>query len=320
VPIPKVVAPPTLDELVSIRALEARAAEVDGHESLGGAAWRDLADPGAGSFGLLVTDDGRAVGYLHAATITSTQPPRVQLATVVDPALPDRSASLGALAAAGRAELARRAASRATLWVAGVDAGTDATLAAAGWKPVRAQHQMAVPLPLDEPVRWPDGAAVRPFRRGHDEAAWIAVNNRAFAGHAEQGGWTEATLEARLAEPGFDPADVLMAWDDQGLAGFDWTKVHTSPAAEAGARESTSPPTEEAARATGEIHVIGVDPDRQGTGLGRALVVAGLDHLARERGCTRGMLFVAATNAPAIALYRALGFTSVRTDRAYEPT
>lgn len=303
-PAPKVVAPPTPDELASIRALEVRAAQADGHESLGGAAWRDLADPSPGSFGLLATDDGRTVGYLHAATITSTEPPRVQLAAVVDPAVQDRSAVLGALTAAGRAELAGREAHDATLWVAGVDERADAALSDAGWRPVREQLQMEVALPLEEEVRWPDGITVRSFRRGHDEAAWIAVNNRAFAGHAEQGGWTEATLDARLAEPGFDPDDVLMAWDERGLAGFDWTKVHRA------ARGSSA----------GEIHVIGVDPDRQGIGLGRALVVAGLDHLARVRGCARGMLFVATTNTPAIALYRDLGFTDVRTDRAYEPS
>ena len=52
-------------------------------------------------------------------------------------------------------------------------------------------------------------------------------------------------------------------------------------------------------------------------GLGRALAVGGLDRLA-ARGITTGMLFVAAENTGALALYRALGFTVHRTDRAYE--
>ncbi len=36
-----------------------------------------------------------------------------------------------------------------------------------------------------------------------------------------------------------------------------------------------------------------------------------------DRGATVGMLFVAADNGPAIALYESLGFTVHRTDRAY---
>jgi mycothiol synthase len=55
----------------------------------------------------------------------------------------------------------------------------------------------------------------------------------------------------------------------------------------------------------------------QGTGLGRALAVAGLD-LVHEQTVDTGMLFCAADNAPALKLYRSLGFTIHRLDRAYE--
>jgi mycothiol synthase len=67
----------------------------------------------------------------------------------------------------------------------------------------------------------------------------------------------------------------------------------------------------------GEIFVIGVDPSYQGRGLGRALAVEGLTRLAAN-GITAGMLFVAAENAGALALYRSLGFTEHRLDRAYQ--
>ena len=63
--------------------------------------------------------------------------------------------------------------------------------------------------------------------------------------------------------------------------------------------------------------MIGVDPDRQGTGLGRALTVGGLEHLSHDRHCPTGMLYVDGANAAALGLYRALGFTVHRTDRAY---
>jgi mycothiol synthase len=163
--------------------------------------------------------------------------------------------------------------------------------------------QMRIDLPRPEAPRWPPGTHVRAFERGRDEAAWLDVNNRAFADDPDQGGWTPATLAEREAEAWFDPSGFLLAFDDRGLAGFCWTKVH--PAA---------PPHDP--EALGEIYVIGVDPDRQGAGLGRALVIGGLASL-HDRGIRVGMLFVAAGNAPAVALYRALGFRVARVDRAY---
>ena len=61
---------------------------------------------------------------------------------------------------------------------------------------------------------------------------------------------------------------------------------------------------------------LAVDPDFAGLGLGRALVLAGLDHLARA-GITVGMLYVDAANTPAVKLYEKLGFTVDHVDRAY---
>lgn len=55
------------------------------------------------------------------------------------------------------------------------------------------------------------------------------------------------------------------------------------------------------------IEDVYVDEAARGKGLGRALVVEALDR-ARRRGCGRAELDVDVVNAPALALYRSLGF------------
>src|SRR4029078_10806166 len=132
---------------------------------------------------------------------------------------------------------------------------------------------------------------VRTFEPGRDERAWLDVNNRAFANHAEQGGWIEETLHRRIEEPWFDPKLFFLAFDAKGLAGFNWLKIH-----DAHGRDPR----------LGEIFVIGTDHRAQGSALGRALAIIGLDG-AHERGVDTGSLCVAAENKGAIHLYRSLG-------------
>ena len=83
-------------------------------------------------------------------------------------------------------------------------------------------------------------------------------------------------------------------------------KVHDTPAPDGGA--------------LGEIYVLAVDPAFLGRGLGRAIALDGLDYLARHRHATRAILYVDSANVAAVNLYRRLGFTTERTDRAYRWT
>lgn len=148
----------------------------------------------------------------------------------------------------------------------------------------------------------PEGVSLRPFLPGKDEDAWLAVNRAAFAHHPEQGNLTRTDLEARMAEDWFEPAGFLLAEDRDGsLLGFHWTKVH---------------PQHGPHPAIGEVYAVGVAPEAQGMGLGKALTVAGIQYL-QDLGLHAVMLYTDADNAAAVALYRSLGFTRWDMDVMY---
>lgn len=163
--------------------------------------------------------------------------------------------------------------------------------------------QLRVSLTRDRPATAApgpgQGIVIGGFRPGADDADWVALNALVFARHPEQGALTGDDLAARKAEPWFDPGDFLVARDESSgaMIGYIWLKI-----------EPASP--------TGEIYVIGVHPDAAGRGLGRTLMLAGLDRL-RERGCTAATLYVEAHNAAAVNLYRSLGFIDFTIDVQY---
>ena len=280
-----------------IETIEAAARAAAGHPALGDADWLDLASPGPDSAGFLVDD--RA--FAHVARGENAAPRHWTLGLVVAPEA-QGDMSRRALIAAAVEHVATHGGGRIVCWILGADVDDDAALATGGLHPARDLYEMRVGLPIGRPATWPPGIDVRTFEPGRDDGAWLEVNNRAFAAHAEQGGWTATTLERRIGEPWFDPSLFFLALDSDGLLGFNWLKVHDA--------HDRDPEL-------GEIYVIGVDPRGQGRGLGLSLALVGLNALD-DRGIQTGMLFCAADNEPALALYRSLGFDIHRVDRAYE--
>ena len=128
-----------------------------------------------------------------------------------------------------------------------------------------------------------------------DADAWVELNGRVFAAHPEQGAVTRADLDTTMGEPWFDADDFLLIKDGLELIGYAWLKVVDGE---------------------GEFYAVGVAPERQGTGLGRALMAAGFARLA-ERGMHSTHLYVEGDNEAALGLYRSMGFAEASVDRQY---
>jgi mycothiol synthase len=292
-----------------IIALTGAAAAADGvaplseqamlHVRYGAGAPDDGGEPGPAGVDLLVAPDGIITGYAH---LEWEEPGVASAELVVDPA--HRRQGTGRALLTGLAQRAGQGALR--VWAHG-DLPAAAELArAAGLSRVRALFQMSRSLSdarsdahsdaLPEPS-WPEGVTVRTFEPGRDEQSWLRLNALAFAHHPEQGAWTRIDLDLREQEDWFDPAGFFLAERDGRLAGFHWTKVHDEQ--------------------TGEVYVVGVDPAEQGSGLGRALTLAGLRYLRDDRGLAEVMLYVDETNRAAVRMYTALGFTLAATDVMY---
>ncbi len=188
------------------------------------------------------------------------------------------------------------------VWAHGDLPAARALAARVGVGVVRELWKMTLELdqhPVDPAPALPIGVTVRAFRRGEDEERWRWLNARAFADHPEQGRMTREDLEARMAEPWFDPEGFLLAERDGVLLGSVWTKVH--------------PAEGDDGEPVGEIYVVGVDPGAQGLGLGGALTRLGLAHLA-GRGLRRVILYTDADNTVAVRTYTRVGFVRTGVD------
>jgi mycothiol synthase len=286
----------TAEDVVGVRDLVAQSTAADGRSPVSD----DMLGHLQGGHGqvdhVLVELEGSLVGY---GSLIPYDGPRPMLAEItVAPAA--RGRGVGARILAALVELAGEAGF--TIWAHGVDPGGAPWARAAGYTTERVLLLMRAPLtdPVPQPS-WPPDVRVRTFRPGADDDAWLAANAAAFTELPDQGSWGPADLQARMAEPWFDPAGFFLALDEAGsLLGFHWTKRH--PCADC-----------DGAGSDGEIYVLGVVPAARGRGLAKALALCGLGHLQRT-GATTAHLYVDASNTGAVRLYERLGFAVTETD------
>jgi mycothiol synthase len=278
------------DELARVLALVDAATEAQGVRPLSEHVMLALRHgAGTGSRHVLLHADDDLVGYAYLEPAAGGDV--VAELAVLDP--PHASELIASVTAATDGKV--------QIWARGDRSMIGEALPTLGFHAERVLLQLRRPLaePLPEPV-WPEGVVVRTFIVGQDEAAWLEVNNVAFADHPDQSGWTLDDVTQREQEPWFEPAGFFLAERDEELVGFHWTKVHGSG--------GTDP--------IGEVYVVGVSPSMQGQHLGSALTLAGLIHL-RDRGLAQVMLYVDESNVSAVHVYERLGFTRWSADTSF---
>jgi mycothiol synthase len=245
---------------------------------------------------VLAWDGDRLIGYAQLLLADAVATAEI----VVSPA--NRRQGIGRQLLQKVEALARAAGARELkLWAYGALPASEAIAHARNIAPSRSLLQLEAPLDNLRSTCLPAGYAIRTFDPSRDAGRWLSLHNEVFADHPENGTWSLDDLLMRLREPWFSAGDFLIAERDGQMVGFNWLK-----------RVPEAPPD----RPEGEIYIIGVADSERGRGLGKALALLGLHHL-RAEGMVTCTLFVEADNAPALALYRSLGFSTRHTHRCY---
>jgi mycothiol synthase len=153
------------------------------------------------------------------------------------------------------------------------------------WLMERSSEGLAAPA-------WPPGITTRGFDGGEVALRdWNDAYNASFASHYHFVPSTIEEAREMVAQPEFDPASVLLAYDGGRCVAFCRNEVHAG---------------------RGEIAALGVAPAWQGRGLGRALLRWGARWLL-DRGALPITLMVDGGNETALRLYRAEGFAVAKT-------
>lgn len=247
---------------------------------------------------LATSSSGELVGYLHLDKSDEVSGPVVEV--VVHPQFRGQKVGTRLVEFA----MNRLHDNRLRLWAHGELMSAYALAKKLGFTKARELWQMRRSLYAELPkLELPANTKIRSFDFSKDKSDWLELNAKVFAAHPEQGRLDKAGLDIRLSETWFKQEGFLISTDDDGnFTGYNWTKIHGN---------SVGHP------AIGEIYVLGVTPQMRGTGLGRALAIAGLEYL-RGEGLAAAMLYVDRDNTSAVKLYEGIGFAHWDTDVMFQ--
>ena len=137
-----------------------------------------------------------------------------------------------------------------------------------------------------------------------DEHDLTRLQNRCFADAWEYNPNTTEDIVYAVTRSHCSPADIILIYEGDKPIGYCWTRTKCGADLINGEEK-------------GRIHMLGIDPDYQGKGIGRNALLAGLNYL-KNKGVQTVELEVASENKAALALYRSTGFTEWAKSYYYE--
>ena len=151
--------------------------------------------------------------------------------------------------------------------------------------------------------QWPQGYRARAFVVGQDEQATVKLENASFGDEWEYVPILVGEIEGFCRSASFKPEGVILAEHDGQLVGDCWNWIDDARIAQTGQTQ-------------GAVWSLCVLPQHRGLGLGRALLLEGLQWL-RAQGMASAVGGVDGANERAQRLYKSLGCQVVRTDIWY---
>jgi mycothiol synthase len=163
-----------------------------------------------------------------------------------------------------------------------------------GWKRVRQYLKLASPVnPLPATAAVPKGFTVRTMQDLEEVMELTRLQNESFRTHFGYSPNTENEIRSQLEAPNNSIDDVVMLRDsNERLVAYCWTTK-----------------SDRLGKTIGRIGMIGVAPDAQARGFGRAIAESGFNHLIKQ-GVNQIDLDVDSVNTAAIKIYSSLGFTT----------
>lgn len=246
---------------------------------------------------LIVEKNSQIIGYAYLDKSDLISGPSVQL--VVDPRYRDNSVDKQLLSKA-----VEICGTNLALWVRGNLPLSNSLLESFAFKKIRSVHQMSKSLNNFQLINKMELQIVfKNFSPEQDSKAWLSLNNRVFKNHPEQGNWELSDLNIRLKEEWFDNKSFFIAEYRNLMIGSIWIKTHSS----------NKLSLTKNSRQIGEIYQVAVDPDFQGRGLGKRLIIIANNYLI-SKGFKNSILYVDESNSSALKLYSSIGFKTSNKD------